>query len=35
MVAVIMMAMVTKMEKIIAGVALVFLKLNVNAIKFV
>jgi hypothetical protein len=34
MVTVIMMTMVTKMEKVIAGVALVFLKLNVNAIKF-
>jgi hypothetical protein len=30
-----MMTMVTKMEKVNAGVALVFLKLNVNAIKFV
>lgn len=34
MATVIMMTMVTKMEKVIAGVALVFLKLNVNAIKF-
>jgi hypothetical protein len=35
MVMVIMMTMVTKIEKVIAGVALVFLKLNVNAIEFV
>jgi len=34
MVTVIMMTMVRKMEKVIAGDALVFLKLNVNAIKF-
>jgi len=34
MVTVIMMTMVTKMEKIIAGVALVFLKLKVNGIQF-
>jgi hypothetical protein len=35
MVTVIMITMVTKMEKVSAGVALVLLKFNVNAIKFV